>query len=561
LAAAASLKGYGPTVSELSIAPDPTRPLAEWLEPSLQDTAGQDPLGFNTITLDRILPQLLPGILQLSERARYFSIYAWLLWQYAERKRPATGKDLDEFIRRREFELCLAIKLCSNCEGQSAIGGRSVSPHLTSGEDPVARGLSIKTAKGGFGLYYRSPMIDLGAVAPTGTPLGPESKPTPIEVLRSNDPRVMALAATFHRAIATSAYYERFERTNDPIPRAVLEALAEHACLCRLEHHHEERDALRALLLEPHDDADPPASAACDARRRAFALFLTLLDDDGDVAFDTGRFWRGVIARFENDPTRADALGETVASWSALAMKECIQEPLCSIWTEFCRTGVTSQPLGGMTASELRSMIRDLADAPELTCDGVALGLTAAEPARAAQGRLIGAAQRLDWEAIRAWTAEQDTAASGLATLLILADRVPDPRVVHPLWGEIAGRRSEHQDGLLGIATLIHGRMADALTIGELMDWVVRRFVLGPHQVIAYSKLPKATFRFSWEESGRLRFFTPGTGGLDRFRPSDDRRQAMSSLSEDLGLWRYDEQDDEARVTNDGRAFVTEVFG
>ena len=107
-------------MESLTLAPEP---LATWLRPSLQDTAGRDPLGLNTITLDRILPQLLPGILQLSERARYFSIYPWMLWQFAERKRPPQREVLDQFITRREFELCLAMKLCRHCRAFKAIGG------------------------------------------------------------------------------------------------------------------------------------------------------------------------------------------------------------------------------------------------------------------------------------------------------------------------------------------------------------------------------------------------------------------------------------------------------
>src|SRR5690242_12050302 len=170
----------------LSVVPQPPAALAEWLEPSLQDTAGRDPLGLNTITLDRILPQLIPGILQLSERARYFSIYPWMLWQFAERKRPATRDGLDKFIRRREYELCLAMKLCQHCSAFKAIGGNSAGPRVTSGDDPFARGLSVDSNKGGFGLYYRSPLVDLGVVAPVGTPLGPDGTPTPIEVLLKN---------------------------------------------------------------------------------------------------------------------------------------------------------------------------------------------------------------------------------------------------------------------------------------------------------------------------------------------------------------------------------------
>ena len=265
----------------ISIVPDQPEPLAEWLEPSLQDTAGRDPLGLNTITLDRILPQLLPGILQLSERARYFSIYPWMLWQFAERKRPATGEEVDQFIRRREFELCLAMKLCKHCEVASAIGSLRAGPRVNAGDDPFQRGVSIESAKGGFGLYYRSPLVDLGAVAPVGTPLGPESKPTPIEVLRTNDPRVLLLAESFHDAIQDTAYYERFERTNDPIPRTVMEELAERARPCsasRSRTRARRRSCARSSsprtttqtssLPAKHDAADSLSSSRCSTKTR-----------------------------------------------------------------------------------------------------------------------------------------------------------------------------------------------------------------------------------------------------------------------------------------------------
>ena len=88
----------------------------------------------------------------------------------------------------------------------------------------------------------------------------------------------------------------------------------------------------------------------------------------------------------------------------------------------------------------------------------------------------------------------------------------------------------------------------------------MRRFIIGPHEAIAYSKLPKATFRFAWEETGRLRFFTPGGGGLGRFDPSDDRRGTMASLSEDVGLWGWDD-DDSARLTETAAPSSPRCFG
>lgn len=76
-----------------------------------------------------------------------------MLWLFADRKRPATGQELDQFIRRRECGLCLAMKLCPHCDGASAIGSLSAAPRVNSGDDPLPRDLSIQTAKGGFGLY------------------------------------------------------------------------------------------------------------------------------------------------------------------------------------------------------------------------------------------------------------------------------------------------------------------------------------------------------------------------------------------------------------------------
>jgi hypothetical protein len=166
----------------------------------------------------------------------------------------------------------------------------------------------------------------------------------------------------------------------------------------------------------------------------------------------------------------------------------------------------------------------------------------------------------MDWEDLRAWSAAADTASAGLVALLVFSERLPEPRSVHPLWTEIAGRHSEHQDGLLGVLSLFRGRLRDDPSVAGLLDWTVQRFLIGPHEAIAYSKLPEATFRFYWEETGRLRFFTPGTGGLDRFDPSDDRRGTMSSLSEDVGFWEYSEDSDAAVLTADGRSFVAEVF-
>jgi hypothetical protein len=536
---------------------DQQSPLAEWLEPSLNDTAGRDPLGLNTITLDRILPDLIPGILQISERARYFSIYPWMLWQFAERRLQATSTELDRFIRRREYELCLAMKLCPHCNVAGAIGSRSAGPRVTGGDDPLGRGVSVKTPMGGFGLYYRSPLEAMGAIAPPGTPLGAEEIPTPIEVL-AQDGIARELAETFQASIEGTEYYRSYERSSDPIPRQVLEELAEQVCLCRLPHKTEERDAVRRLMFESRSDG---TKDECESRRRAFAVFLSQVEDNPLVAFENGEFWRGLIGRFQAQPNDDTVPGRTSAAWAALAMKECAQDALCSIWTDFCRNGIAQQGLNGMSADQLRGMIDGLAIVAKLELGGTDLAIAPSDSGTELQERAIEAARDLDWEELRAWAAASDRAIAGLVALLVFAGRMPDPGEVHPLWGEIAGRRSDHQDGLSGLLSEVRRYLSDAPTVGKLLARTVQRFLIGPHEAIAYSKLPEATFRFYWEETGRFRFFMPGSGGLDRFRPSDDRRGPMASLAEDVGLWGRGENPGDAALTADGRDFVVAVLG
>ena len=110
-------------------------PLVEWVTPVLTIKRGRDPLGFQTITLDRIMPALLPGVLALSERARYMTIYPFLLSEYQKRRLAADNASLGEFVRLREYELCLAMQMCPrHCGAAKAIGSDRVLSDTLGGD-------------------------------------------------------------------------------------------------------------------------------------------------------------------------------------------------------------------------------------------------------------------------------------------------------------------------------------------------------------------------------------------------------------------------------------------
>src|SRR5216683_782024 len=89
----------------------------------------------------------------------------------------------------------------------------------------------MDSAFGGYGLYYRSPLVELGIVARAGTLLG--EKPIPIDVLRET-PRAQRLAATFKAAVEHTTYYQRAMWTSDDLSADLIDEYAEVACLCRL---------------------------------------------------------------------------------------------------------------------------------------------------------------------------------------------------------------------------------------------------------------------------------------------------------------------------------------
>src|SRR6476660_2871193 len=109
-----------------------------WISRSLNVKAGRDPIGLQTITLDRIMPILLPGILVLSRRARYFTLFPFLLQTFRELQLPASNDVLSEFVKLREFEFACAVQLCPNGCGDTssgAVGSDRARPAVRTQED------------------------------------------------------------------------------------------------------------------------------------------------------------------------------------------------------------------------------------------------------------------------------------------------------------------------------------------------------------------------------------------------------------------------------------------
>ena len=212
------------------------------------------------------------------------------------------------------------------------------------------------------------------------------------------------------------------------------------------------------------------------------------------------------------------------------------QEALCSVWSDFCRTGLalirrTGEDLAWHEVTKLAASLGN--QHPQFTADrltgDVAANLstiTVASETDSATGLRL---TDVRLEELRSYTRVQTTAVSGLLVLLELSRRAKER--AGEGWSQALTIVSAWQPSLARVLSALDAHLATNPTVGETLWWLVSRFILPVHQNIAYSKLPEFTFRFRWED-GLLHFYDTGIG---RFPLASIRNEPLAQLTEDLG--------------------------
>jgi hypothetical protein len=430
----------------------------------------------------------------------------------------------------------------------------------------------VKSFLGAYGLYYRSPLAALGIVAKTGTTLG--EKPIPVDMLYETE-RANNLAETFRSAVKSTEYYRKWMLLDADLPAEVVDEYAETACLCRLAERADERNAVSEALFgldptgsHPKDDDGVSAESSLDStevmyseenvkqRRRSFGHFLSLLEVNPLIVSSNGA-WREAL--WSPPPPRSKEHGYVADEWSALIAKDIWQEAVCSMWSEFCRQGLslTRNLDRDLTRDEVRQMVVDMAAGPpmlEPDMDTKQLDLLIGHGEILVPGLdsadVSVASSSL--ESLRVWTVVLDTAASGLVAILELARRMGERS--GPGWELATHLGSVWQPSLAAVLAGLETHLKGEPSVGETLWWLVWRFVLTTHERICYSKLPEFTFRFRWED-GLLHFYNLGIG---RFPLAAIRNNPLASLTRDLAMW--EEKDGTPQLTQLGADFADEVL-
>jgi hypothetical protein len=287
----------------MATAPTLVPPLSEtpaipsWIRPDLIITNGRDPLGLDAISTYRIMPLLFPGILELSRRARYFSLFAYLIAAFSEKYPTGDLDSLDRFITQSEYEYGYAALTCPNCSSDSrgragVLGEIALRPARRTRPEVLQRRRSIDTYLGGYGLFYRRPMEYLGVLAAAGTVLQ-DGRVLAADRLANSYART--LARRFEEAVSGTRWAQEHLGGDHPVPTKDLEELARAACLCRLSEAPDERRALLALFTRPVPNATTAIEVDASLRLRAIAHFLAAIDREPAAAI--GRICGTVFGR------------------------------------------------------------------------------------------------------------------------------------------------------------------------------------------------------------------------------------------------------------------------
>ena len=519
-----------------------------WTRPMYQPATGMDHLGLASVSQDRILRALSPGINVLTIHPRYWSIYLWLLTEFWDREDLGkTRVNWGRFIKPRERIIVAAILSCPvhGADIPEVAGKLRLRRELA--EHPAAvdpQAPYLKNPRGGYPIYA-SAIAQLGLILQEGD--APEIKcdvPTP-------EGRRVGLA--LRDWVKPTTYYRKHladDRT--PVPISVVSELSERICLCRLQ-----AGPDHPLLQDAFLHAGNPIEAA--ARRASLRLVCDLWSGANDEPIEPWDFRQLIYfrrdARQRSYRPSNDELARTARRWRLYQHREF------AAWT--CNRWLRHLSLYGLASDGDRVPLSfeqvlgtvDAADFSALAA-GMELedpGLSGASPVQDLFDWVQSGAKAkrdldTEWDvhaplseenlADYLWDLDrtgEDVTAALLSLLVLCGVRLWSRR--YPLqlpedWSLVraGGNRRLSSDRLV---TDLRFHISANSTISQTGRWFLEHYVIRQHHRVALGKLPDDTFRLRLE-AGRIRFVSESVA----VEMNDSRFRALSTVGLEFGWLR-----------------------
>jgi len=231
----------------------------DWVSPA-QEITGRDHLGVQAVS-EHLYATLLPGITNVTDRARCYAFYPWFVWKF---DRESKDKSIGELIRVFRRAECLHTLIGINHELETdnewAHGGGlvgrdtlvDVARRLGEGKgirlsqyaelDAETDDRYFKNKLGGLGQYYLGPLKELEV-------LDGDSQ----RGIKYTDTWGTALAELFDKGVDGAEFFKAVR--HDQVSLPVIRSLRSF-CPCNLRKNGKERDAIIDLLFcRSHQEA------------------------------------------------------------------------------------------------------------------------------------------------------------------------------------------------------------------------------------------------------------------------------------------------------------------
>lgn len=510
--------------------------------------SGQDHLGLGSVSSDRLLPALSPGVNVLTIHPRYWSFYAWVLDDFWAADVPRNRASFRDFYRPREALFSMACHVCEEAEHATlvanVVGSRRVSP-LASDQSFDPHLDYIKEPLGGYGLYYRSAMEATGALVIASSANGfAWDAPTPVG---------RALASAYRAAVGDTQLVAKSLQGDltDPVPREFLVEFASKGCLCQLPAaKNQDLPLLHDLFTHAGAEETPTA------RRETFRLILDLSQRHQSEAITPDRFRQLIYYRqiqgetFEPLPD----LLRVARRWRLYQAREYFAFALNRLFAWVVRTGQdeSGDGLVIIPVDRLWKRIDDALAVQQFSDDRKLRGdrVTGAMPASTLADLLAASVDvaagvdsqwprnaSLDEHALYEWcnnaTDDGETLVAMLAMVLLIHRRVGTPLRVADLLSDqqILAEGGALRVGMARFFSQLGRKLLAGVSVSDLARWIITDFVIVQHERVATAKLPEDTFRIR-RVGGQLKFFMQDAPAAF----NDSRFVALSTMAHELGL-------------------------
>lgn len=288
-----------------------------WVSPP-HEIGGRDHLGTQAPCI-LIYAQLLPGITNVTDRARYYTFYPWLTWSF-DKRYPKDEENFIEYFRRADCLFTLISERHARTtdhdneqHGAAMVGREKLLPALDRLESGIALKLSefssqeseyryFKNQMGGLKQYYAGTLTDLK--------LMDGSAQTWVKYTNEYG---APMAEQVNSFVPADKFWKVIE--SDTVSLKSLDALSAY-CACQLKESQEECQNLTGIFFDRNNLYDLEG----EQRKRSFGLILNLsnsLVDGVDLTESVFRACTYSASLPRRQPWAVPAsLRSTVACWA-----------------------------------------------------------------------------------------------------------------------------------------------------------------------------------------------------------------------------------------------------